>query len=81
MQEPASEKSRQAMRDLAALNRERDLFHGLWSGLFTRDTDKLPATDHNTGDPIETWGRRIGRTLAAFAFIGFCIYLYLTYVH
>lgn len=81
MQEPASEQSRQALRDLEALKRERDLFRGLWSGWFTRDADKLSTTDKDTGDPIELWGRRIGRTLAAFAFIGFCIYLYFTYVH
>jgi len=32
------------------------------------------------GDPIELWGRRIGRALSLVAFIGLCIYLYATYL-
>jgi hypothetical protein len=31
-------------------------------------------------DPIEVWGRRIGRTASIVAFIGLCVYLYVTYL-
>ena len=33
-----------------------------------------------TADPIERWGRRIGRGASVAAFIGLCLYLYLTYL-
>ncbi|MBV8754048.1 MAG: hypothetical protein JO328_14395 [Hyphomicrobiales bacterium] len=32
------------------------------------------------GDPIELWGRRIGRALSLVAVIGLSIYLYFTYL-
>ncbi len=81
MQDPASEKQQQALRDLAALDRERDLFYGLWNGLFRRGADHFSAADTDRSDRIELWGRRIGRTLAAFAFVAFCAYLYFAHVH
>lgn len=31
-------------------------------------------------DPIELWGRRIGRALSLLAFIGLCAYLYAMYL-
>jgi len=31
-------------------------------------------------DPIELWGRRIGRALSLIVFVGLAVYLYLTYV-
>jgi hypothetical protein len=34
----------------------------------------------STADPIERWGRRIGRGASVVAFIGLCLYLYLTYL-
>jgi hypothetical protein len=33
-----------------------------------------------TADPIELWGRRIGRTLGLLAVIGLSLYLYWTYL-
>jgi hypothetical protein len=33
-----------------------------------------------TVDPIELWGRRIGRMLSLLACVGLCIYLFFTYV-
>ncbi|MFO0990119.1 MAG: hypothetical protein U1F37_22675 [Alphaproteobacteria bacterium] len=36
--------------------------------------------DSETDDPIERWGRRIGRTLGALACVGLAIYLYVTYI-
>lgn len=77
----ASEKQQQALRDLDALGRERDLLHGFWHGGLTRCGRHFSAADADSSDPVELWGRRIGRGLAALAFLGFCIYLYLTYVH
>ena len=48
------------------------------------------ATDHFSGrdaiepdgsvDPIELWGRRVGRGLSLVAFIALAVYFYLTYV-
>lgn len=39
-----------------------------------------PNETPGTIDPIELWGRRIGRALSLIVFIGLAIYLYLTYV-
>lgn len=79
------EKQQQALRDLDALGRERDLLHGLWrgwfAGLLARGGRHLSAADAEPSDRIEVFGRRIGRGLAAVAFVAFCLYLYMTYVH
>jgi hypothetical protein len=71
-----SERQRAALRELEGLRRERDMLHGL----FARGFGYFSAADADSTDPIERWGRRIGRTLGAFAFVGFCVYLYFTYV-
>lgn len=78
--EPEPDRQRKAESDLAALGRERDLFHGLWHGIFAPAARHFSGVDAKASDPIELWGRRIGRTLAAVAFASFCLYLYLTYV-
>lgn len=78
--EPETERQRTAERDLAAVSREPDLFHGLWYGLLARSALHFSGADLQGSDPIERWGRRIGRALAMVAFSGFCLYLYLTYV-
>ena len=71
-----SEKQRAALRELESLRRERDMLHGL----FARGFGYFAAADADASDPVERWGRRIGRTLGAVAFLGFCVYLYFTYV-
>jgi|SRR5215204_5113814 len=71
-----SERQRAALRELEGLGRERDLLHGL----FARASGYFSAADADNSDPIERWGRRIGRALGAVAFVGFCAYLYFTYV-
>jgi len=38
------------------------------------------AGPEGTHDPIELWGRRIGRALSLLAVIALSIYLYLTYL-
>ncbi len=76
--EPGSrtEKEQAAHADLARLRREGDVF----SGLFGRSRDYFAAADAPGSDLIEIWGRRIGRTLSAIAFLALAVYLYLTYV-
>jgi hypothetical protein len=61
-----------ALKDLERLQHEGDVLSGL-----LRPTT---AAEIDMADPIEKWGRRIGRALAAVAFIGFCVYFYVTYV-
>ena len=43
--------------------------------------DAIGEAEDGSTDPIELWGRRIGRILSLAAFTGLAIYLYLTYVH
>ena len=49
-------------------------------GLFGRSREHFAAADTPGDDPIEKWGRRIGRTLSAIAFLALAVYLYVTYV-
>ena len=65
-----SDRQKDALKDLERLQNEG----GLLTGLLRQTT----AADRT--DPIELWGRRIGRTLAAVAFLAICVYFYLTYV-
>ncbi len=77
--EPEPERQRKAESELAALGRERDLFQGLWR-VFSSGEAQISGPDAQPSDPVELWGRRIGRALAVVAFAGFCLYLYLNYV-
>ena len=65
-------KQHDALRDLERLQNEGDLLTGLLRQTTAAETDRT--------DPIERWGRRIGRALAAVALVAFCVYFYLTYV-
>jgi hypothetical protein len=42
--------------------------------------DAVGAEADGSTDPIELWGRRIGRALSLIAFIGLSIYLAVTYL-
>jgi len=42
--------------------------------------DALGAGEGGETDPVELWGRRIGRPLSLIVFVGLAVYLYLTYV-
>jgi hypothetical protein len=76
---------REALDALDRLRREREPLAG--SGL-ARAARR--AADHFAGrdavgvdgatDPVELWGRRIGRALSLLAVIALSIYLYLTYL-
>jgi hypothetical protein len=65
-----------ALAELASLRHEGDAL----GGLFGRARNHFGAADTPAGDPAELWGRRIGRTLSAVAFVALAAYLYLTYV-
>jgi hypothetical protein len=43
--------------------------------------DAIGDADGGGTDPIELWGRRIGRILSLIAFIGLAIYLYVYFFH
>jgi hypothetical protein len=49
-----------------------------------RAAGHFAATDaegpDGTVDPVELWGRRIGRALSLLAVIALCVYLYVTYL-
>ncbi len=49
--------------------------------MLTRLLRPTSAVETDLADPIECWGRRIGRGLAVVAFLGLCVYFYVTYVH
>ena len=70
---------RTALTNLERLRHEGDtLFGSALTGAGRRAADRVSAKD--AADPIELWGRRIGRALSLAAFIGLCVYLYLTYL-
>ena len=83
--EPARRKQQEALRDLDGLRRERDVFQQFWRSLFASDpmargTRNVATAAEDPSDPIEYWGRRIGRTLGAVAFLALCAYLFLYHV-
>jgi ferric-dicitrate binding protein FerR (iron transport regulator) len=74
---------REALRTLGELRERDDVASSALSRAARRATDHFAAKDalaeHGEHDPIELWGRRIGRGLSLAAFIGLAIYLYVTY--
>jgi hypothetical protein len=42
--------------------------------------DAVGAAEGGGTDPIELWGRRIGRILSLVVFVGLAVYLFATYV-
>ena len=73
MAEDQSERVRRAaLADLERLRRDGDALGGSFARLFGRGDPP--------GDPIELWGRRIGRTFGVLALIGLSIYLYAAYL-
>lgn len=78
---PDDEHKREAQRILNRVERESDQ---VGASSMARTADKV--RDHFLGeenpeaDHIEVLGKRIARVLAAFAFVGLAIFLYLNYV-
>lgn len=85
-----SRHEREEARRRAALERLDQLRHdgdGLLGSALAkagrRAADHFAARDaiaDGAADPAEVWGRRIGRALSVVAFIGLCLYLYVTYL-
>ena len=73
---------RRAIRELGALECEGDLLGRSALGRTAqRAADHFSAADaRDEKDPIELWGRRIGRVLSLIGFVALAIYLYATYV-
>ena len=73
---------REALRTLDQLRESDDLGTSALSRAARRASDHFAAKDAATdaeNDPIELWGRRIGRGLSLIAFVALAIYLYVTY--
>ena len=73
---------REATDALDRIRRDGDRVFG---SALVRAVEHFLAKDAAAGpggatDPIELWGRRIGRALSLVAFIGLCIYLYVAYL-
>jgi len=76
---------REALETLDKLRRERAPVAGsALADAARRATRHFAAADavgpDGARDPIELWGRRIGRALSLLAVIALSIYLYLTYL-
>jgi hypothetical protein len=71
-----------ALRNLQGLERESDLLGRSALGQAAKRTaDHFSAAEAKAeNDPIELWGRRIGRVLSAIAFVALAVYLFVTYV-
>lgn len=85
--ERAEARRREALESLERLRHEGDSVLGsALARTGRRAVDHFTAEDaRGTGvagatDPAELWGRRIGRALSLAAFIGLCIYFYVTYL-
>lgn len=69
--------TRKARRDLERLANEGNLSASpLLQSTAKTVSDHFTAADSEQKDPAELWGTRIGRGLAAFAFVGLSIWLY-----
>lgn len=78
---------REALDTLERLRHHEDGLGSALAGAAKRAGDHFTAKDATSdaaasgaADPMELWGRRIGRGLALIAFVGLCIYLYATYL-
>lgn len=83
--EPEGDRRKQAQEALDRVRTDSDTIGASALGRVARRTaDHFAAKDatdeHGQTDPIELWGRRIGRALSLAGVIALSIYLYLTYV-
>lgn len=72
------ETERAARRTLDELRHEGAELGGSMSAMARRTAAHFAGD--NERDPIELWGKRIGRALSLIGFIALAIYLYMTYV-
>ncbi|MEA2929830.1 MAG: hypothetical protein QOG38_2258 [Hyphomicrobiales bacterium] len=69
---------REALRTLDQLRERDDIGSSALTRAARRATDHFAAKEA-ANDPVELWGRRIGRGLSLIAFVALAIYLYVTY--
>jgi hypothetical protein len=70
-----------ARAELEKLRHESDTVGATLDRLLRRTGTHFAGHDAGgTNDPVEIWGRRIGRGLSAIAVVALCIYLYATYL-
>jgi hypothetical protein len=72
------ETERAARQELHNLRHEGAELGGAVSAMAKRTTTHFAGD--NERDPIELWGKRIGRALSLIGFVALAIYLYVTYV-
>lgn len=72
------EKRRAALKDLHGLRHEGAEIGGALSAMAKRTATHFAGD--NERDPIELWGKRIGRALSLIGFVALAIYLYVTYL-
>lgn len=79
------ETRRAALTDLQRLREEGAEIGGALSAMAKRTASHFAGQDNGLDggterDPIELWGKRIGRGLSLIGFVALAIYLYVTYV-
>ena len=79
------ETRRAALKDLQRLREEGAEIGGALSAMAKRTASHFAGQDRGPDgaterDPIELWGKRIGRGLSLIGFVALAIYLYVTYV-
>jgi hypothetical protein len=76
------ETRRAALKELHRLRHEGAELGGAMSAMAKRTASHFAGRDGGVPehDPIELWGKRIGRGLSLIGFVALAIYLYVTYV-
>ena len=75
------ETRRAALKELHGLRHEGAEIGGAMSAMARRAGSHFAGHDGEVErDPIELWGKRIGRALSLIGFVALAIYLYVTYV-
>lgn len=75
------ETRRAALKELHGLRHEGAEIGGSLSAMAKRTASHFAGHDGETeSDPVELWGKRIGRALSLIGFVALAIYLYVTYV-
>ena len=77
------EQRREALATLKSLGEQDTFATSALARTARRATDHFAGRDaiepDGSSDPIELWGRRIGRALSLIGFVALAVYLYLTY--
>ncbi|HQF30044.1 MAG TPA: hypothetical protein PLJ34_01245 [Hyphomicrobiales bacterium] len=73
------QRRREALRDIERVVEQSETIAGTSLGrLAAQARAHLAGADADAADPIEVWGRRIGRTIGAVAFVVLALYLVVT---